>query len=121
MIMFQWISSSDSALREKIDTDLIESWTQPQPDGKSNKSWINEKDPTFVTYEKTLESYRVDDAFAKNICGDKFFIYFVSIEDNKVKDTLYVHYSPLLFATSNPQVLRLYFPNRIVWVLPWQT
>lgn len=36
--MFQWISSSDSALREKIDTDLIESWTQPQPDGKSNKS-----------------------------------------------------------------------------------
>jgi len=105
MVMFEWIKSSDLSAREKFDTDLIESWDQVNPEGFII-SFLNDNnlDPMTLAYEIDLPSLRVEDNFVKNICSNKFYIHFVSTEDQCVKDSIHLHYSPLLTAKGEPKV-----------------
>jgi len=97
LIMFEWINQSDLSLREKVDTELIECWNQ-----------VNPEDPTLLNYEIELPFLRVEDKFVKNLCANKFYMHFVSVEDQCIKDSLSLHYSPLLTAKGE-QKLEFYF------------
>jgi len=52
-----------------------------------------------------LPVYRIEDKFVKNICSGKFYVYFVSAEDQTVKDSLYLHYSPILTSKGEAKVI----------------
>ena len=58
-----------------------------------------------MTFEKIFDNTRIDDDFVKLICSKKFYIYFVSIEDQKVKDTLLLHYSSIIMEKNDIKVL----------------
>ncbi len=61
-------------------------------------------DPTLVNYEMEVPFLRIEDKFVKNICSNKFYIHFVSVEDQCVKDSLSFHYSPLLTVKGEQKV-----------------
>ena len=62
--------------------------------------------PEIVSYTHAFQEIRVDDDFVKLLTRpQKFYIYFVSTEDQKVKHQLALNYSSILMDKEKPRVL----------------
>jgi len=76
----------------------------PKVKRKSWKASNFDADPTLLNYETEVPFLRIEDKFVKNICSNKFYIHFVSVEDQCVKDSISLHYSPLLTVKGEQKV-----------------
>ena len=110
--MFEWIDPLDSAKLTRIDTELIENWQASDPEGEhialiyTQIIWkLCSVAPDVVTFTRSFEEIRVDDDFVKQLArAQKFFVYFVSTDDQKFKREITFNYSSLLMDRDAPRV-----------------
>ena len=48
-----------------------------------------------TTYERTFDSFRIDEKFCKTITNKKFYIYFVNPDDGKILHSFNLDYSSI--------------------------